>query len=429
MENNFTLKLIAQLSLIQITRKPILIWRRIRILLMALVSVLSFHTTFAQELGFNDFPATYNGITITMTTNGSIYTGAYQGSCNIYGGTKANSIGLSSANMYITFTFSTAVNNVLIKLGAINSGHKSVYTANSGTVSISKIAGDSQCGATISGNILTYSGLDNYSDDRILVSSTSAFTSLTVTQPADNTDFTIYSLYMGEFTSPVPANPTSVSANSSTICAGYSTTLTAAGAQGIVHWYSGSCGGTALGTGNPISLSPSTTTTYYAKNEVSGTYSSGCASVTITVNQPSFVAPDFHVSDLQATGSNIKWYAASSGGNALASNTVISNGTTYYASQTVNGVESASRLAVTASLDITPCAPTGTALQGFADGSSVTSLVAQGSNIRWYSASSGGFALATNTLLVNGVHYYASQTVDCTESILRLDVVVSITPD
>lgn len=426
MKISLILKLITQMNLLQIIRKHILIWSGVRILLVGLVSALSFQTTIAQELGFNDFPATYNGITITMTTNGSIYTEAYQGKCNINGGTKANSIGLSSANMYITFAFSTAVNNIIIKIGAINSGHKSVYTTNAGTVSVSKIAGDSQCGANISSNVLTYSGLDGYSDDRILVSSTSAFTSLTVTQPADNTDFAIYSLYMGEVTSPVPANPTSVSASASTICAGYRTTLTAAGAEGTVHWYSGSCGGTVVGTGNPISLSPATTTTYYAKNEVSGTYSSGCSSVSINVNQPSFVPQAFHVSDLQATGTDIKWYAASSGGSALAANTAITNGTTYYASQTVNGVESISRLAVTADVDSTPCAPTGAAGQSFAIGTTVSSLAATGSDIRWYSASSGGLALSTNTLLVTGTHYYASQTVDCTESVLRLDVVVLI---
>jgi hypothetical protein len=55
------------------------------------------------------------------------------------------------------------------------------------------------------------------------------------------------------------------------------------------------------------------------------------------------------------SGSNIKWYAASTGGSALATSTVLVNGTTYYASQTVNGVESATRLAVTATLH--PCTP------------------------------------------------------------------------
>ena len=238
----------------------------------------------AQEFGYSDFPANYNGITINMSTGGSQYSGAYQGTCNVNGGTKTNSIGLSSANMSITFSFSTAVNNIVITIGAINGGHKSVYTTNAGTVSISKISGDSQCGAIITGNTLTYSFSESYVDDRILVSSTAAYTSLTVTQPSDNTDHALYTLYMGEVASPQPSNPTSISATSSTICSGSSTQLTANGAQGTVYWYTASCGGTQVTTGNPVTVSPTTTTTYYARNYDNSQFSSGCASVTITVN-------------------------------------------------------------------------------------------------------------------------------------------------
>ena len=60
------------------------------------------------------------------------------------------------------------------------------------------------------------------------------------------------------------------------------------------------------------------------------------------------------VANLVATGSNIKWYAAATGGTALATTTALVNGTTYYASQTVNGVESTARLAVTATVNPQP---------------------------------------------------------------------------
>jgi hypothetical protein len=102
---------------------------------------------------------------------------------------------------------------------------------------------------------------------------------------------------------------------------------------------------------------------------------------------------------------------------------VLPTGTThYYASQTVNGVESTARLDVTALVDPTPCAPTGAATQTYSAGATVASLQATGSGISWYAASTGGTSLATSTVLVNGTHYYASQTVDCTESASRLDV-------
>ncbi len=225
---------------------------------------------------------------------------------------------------------------------------------------------------------------------------------------------------------PAPANPTGASASVSPICSGFSTQLTATGAVGTVYWYTGSCGGTQVGTGNPLTVSPTSTTTYYARNYNNSQFSAGCASVTVTVSSPSFVPTARTVADLQATGTGIKWYAASTGGSPLLATTALVNGTHYYASQTVGGVESLNRLDVVANLDLTPCKPTGSASQSFSAGATVASLAATGSNIRWYSASSGGTALSTSTVLVNGTHYYATQTVDCTESLRRLDVTVTI---
>lgn len=80
-----------------------------------------------------------------------------------------------------------------------------------------------------------------------------------------------------------PPDPTSIS-GISTICNGSSTVLTANGASGTVYWYTASCGGTFVITGNPVSVSPSTTTTYYARNYNNSNFSLGCASIQITVN-------------------------------------------------------------------------------------------------------------------------------------------------
>lgn len=63
------------------------------------------------------------------------------------------------------------------------------------------------------------------------------------------------------------------------------------------------------------------------------------------------------VAQLNATGTAIQWYAAASGGSPLPTNTVLVSGSTYYASQTVNGLESTTRLAVTVSLNTIPAAP------------------------------------------------------------------------
>ncbi len=80
-----------------------------------------------------------------------------------------------------------------------------------------------------------------------------------------------------------PGDPTSVSATINPICYGTSSQLTAHGTQGVVSWYTGSCGGTLVATVNPYTVSPTSTTTYYAKNTIGG-YSAGCASITVTVN-------------------------------------------------------------------------------------------------------------------------------------------------
>lgn len=141
-----------------------------------------------------------------------------------------------------------------------------------------------------------------------------------------------------------PANPTSVTATYSTICNGSNTQLTANGAVGTVYWYTGSCGGTLVTTGNPVTVSPSSNTTYYARNYNNSQFSAGCASITITVN------PQPTVADLVATGTAIKWYSSSSGGTALPTSTLLVNNTHYWASQTINGVESTNRFEVVVSI-------------------------------------------------------------------------------
>ena len=73
--------------------------------------------------------------------------------------------------------------------------------------------------------------------------------------------------------------------------------------------------------------------------------------------------------------------------------------------------------------DLTP-APIANA-QTLTTGSTVANLVATGSNLQWYTAATGGTALATSTVLATGT-YYVSQTVGGVES-TRTSVAVTIT--
>jgi hypothetical protein len=84
-----------------------------------------------------------------------------------------------------------------------------------------------------------------------------------------------------------PSSPTSVSSSVASICAGSnaSVTLTANGASGTVYWFRNFCASSGqIATGNSISVNPTTTTTYYARNFNNGLWSANCASVTIAVN-------------------------------------------------------------------------------------------------------------------------------------------------
>ena len=88
--------------------------------------------------------------------------------------------------------------------------------------------------------------------------------------------------------------PTSATPSPNPICAGSSTTLTVGGgALGVGanwNWYSGSCGGTFVGSGSSIVVSPGSTTTYYVLAQ--GTCNTtSCASTTVTVTP--FVTPTF----------------------------------------------------------------------------------------------------------------------------------------
>ncbi|WP_333877834.1 Ig-like domain-containing protein [Flavobacterium sp.] len=128
-------------------------------------------------------------------------------------------------------------------------------------------------------------------------------------------------------------NPTSATAGSSTICSGGSTTLTlnggTAGTGAVIRWYSGSCGGTLVGTGNNLSVSPTSTTTYYGRYE--GTCNTtACQSVTVNVNTASTNPTSATAASTTlcngdsttltlnggggGTGAVVKWYTGSCGG-------------------------------------------------------------------------------------------------------------------
>ena len=86
-----------------------------------------------------------------------------------------------------------------------------------------------------------------------------------------------------------PVVPT-LSASSSANCGTVNTTLSIA--SGTLNnatnwqWYSTTCGGTSAGAGTSINVSPTSTTTYYARGTGGCVTPGSCGTITINVNNP-----------------------------------------------------------------------------------------------------------------------------------------------
>ncbi|MEO6251878.1 MAG: T9SS type A sorting domain-containing protein [Ferruginibacter sp.] len=137
-----------------------------------------------------------------------------------------------------------------------------------------------------------------------------------------------------------------------TICSGSNTTLTVSGGSkgsgAIAEWFTGVCGGTPAGSGDAITVSPTTTTTYYVRyNGPCNTTT--CATVTVTVNTLS-IAPTGVTGTTticsgssttltvnggsKGTGASTQWFTGSCGGTPAGTGDAINvspgSTTTYY---------------------------------------------------------------------------------------------------
>lgn len=198
--------------------------------------------------------------------------------------------------------------------------------------------------------------------------------------------------------------------------------------QGI-QWYASATDPTPLSS-NTLLVNGNR---YYASQIANGCESSTRLEVTVGISSISppngsftqALCPGSTLSSLVATGTNIRWYLSPSGETPLEPNLRLIDGTRYYATQTVNGCESSTRLEVLVNVNNTP-PPTGLGSQTFCAGATVTNLAASGNNLKWYATSAGGSALSPTAALVNGNRYYASQTSNSCESSDRFEVRVTV---
>ncbi|HCQ13442.1 T9SS type B sorting domain-containing protein [Flavobacterium sp.] len=196
------------------------------------------------------------------------------------------------------------------------------------------------------------------------------------------------------------------------------------------------CSGTVTGTTtDPLTYSlPGTYTINWNYNDGNGNIETQTQNIIISpVALPTATSPQTFciqqnatVNDIIISGTNINWYNSSTAGNLLSNATILVDGTTYYASQTINGCESL-RVPVTISIQNTPI-PTGNASQEFCATSSPTlsDVSVSGTAINWYANNSGTTILPNSTLLVDGTTYFATQTINGCESVGRLMINVSL---
>ena len=190
-------------------------------------------------------------------------------------------------------------------------------------------------------------------------------------------------------------------------------------------------------------LLPSTTllendTTYYATQTLNECESVEKLAIQVSVNETPSPTTDntiqefcvlspLSLNELEIEGENIQWYTSAVGGELLEGTTIVIDGTTYYASQTINGCESVNRLTIQVAVKVTPL-PILTPNQEFCVGDQATlaSVLIDGENIIWYNAAEGGNMLPMDTILQNGISYFATQTIDDCETISRVEYVAAV---
>jgi gliding motility-associated-like protein len=195
------------------------------------------------------------------------------------------------------------------------------------------------------------------------------------------------------------------------------------------------CAGNINGTTtNPLSYSlPGNYTITWNYNDGNGNTETQTQSIVITaVSLPTSLSPQKFciqqsatLNDISITGTNIKWYDAATAGNLLTGTTVLQNGITYYASQTLNNCESL-RIPITIQIQSTPV-PIGTNQSFCATQNAILNdVTVNGTTIKWYSSAISTIDLPTTTLLADNTTYYATQTLIGCESVGRVPITISL---
>lgn len=170
-------------------------------------------------------------------------------------------------------------------------------------------------------------------------------------------------------------------------------------------------------TSNFNCASPATTTSNFINMAVKPIPTAPAATTPLTYCQNANAKP------LEASGSNLLWYAAATGGASTSippkPSTVVVGTSSYYVTQTVSGCESP-RTQIDVSITANPAAPTVTTPVNYCQNGASPALTATGNSLLWYTTASGGTGSGTaprpSTATISTITYYVTQTISSCES-------------
>lgn len=156
-------------------------------------------------------------------------------------------------------------------------------------------------------------------------------------------------------------------------------------------------------------------------------YMEPCATPTPISEENQTLIEGATIDDIEITGQGIIWYADEELTQPLVTTEELTDGTTYYATQTIGNCESES-IAVTITLYTcqTP-APTGSNHQYLSSGSVLNDIQVNGTMIKWYADQALNQPLSDQTIIEDMNTYYATQTIGECESEASLAVMVHLT--
>ncbi|MGL6282723.1 MAG: immunoglobulin domain-containing protein, partial [Microcoleaceae cyanobacterium] len=338
------------------------------------------------------------GYTYISSTSGGILTDEFIK----HGGTGDDEIVDISMNNNIStryhFVGNTSLTSggSLVNLGSIQNYVVTAYTGNFTPADATKITKASALAFTID-NVF-YTGEFNATTDFNITSTAS---NLTFTSGGSNMFLQKSNTCVNSATTPLSiSGPASICVgNSVTMFVGENDTANNINSNLNWKWYSGSCGGTLVGTGSTITVSPTNTTTYYVRGEGGCVPDGGCIATGKTVTVYAIPNDNVTLSGNTLTSSQVGNNATYQWVNC-ATNTDISGAVGVSYTPTSNGSYAVKVsnpggcLVTSACTNVTLCNPASTPTisgnNSVCSGQSVTLSIATGSlngstSWKWYS--------------------------------------------